>query len=121
MQNTFQILTIIPDSSEILAVINISNSSISKIKLGQNVIFQISDLPYTKYGKLEGSIILIPADAVLSENPYYPVEVKLNKGSLKYKNEIIKLKIGTKVSAKIITDSNTIFQKILGKLVNYDK
>lgn len=116
-----QIATIVPDSLDLLAVINISNSSISKIKIGQNVIFQISDLPYTKYGKLEGKIILIPADAIESDNPYYPVEVKLDKGSLTYKKETIKLKVGTKVNAKIITDSNTIFQKIIGKLVSYDK
>lgn len=116
-----QIATIVPDSLDLLAVINISNSSISKIKIGQNVIFQISDLPYTKYGKLEGKIILIPADAIESDNPYFPVEVKLDKGSLTYKKETIKLKVGTKVNAKIITDSNTIFQKMIGKLVSYDK
>ena len=120
-----EILTIIPDNQNLKAVINVSNSNISKIKLGQEVLFQIKDLPYTKYGKLKGKITLIPSDAVVSDTVYFPVEVELDRNFLQdknlfEKNEKIFLKVGTKVSAKIIVDKNTIFQKLLKKLVIYD-
>lgn len=111
------LLSIIPVDTELKAIVNVSNSNISKIKIGQNVLLQINDLPYTKYGKIEGKIILIPSDVIISENPYYPVEVLLDKNYVKHKSEKVYLKIGTKVSTKIIVDSNTIFQKILNKLV----
>lgn len=115
------VLSIIPESSEMKAIINISNSNISKIQKNQTVLFQIKDLPYTKYGKLEGKITFIPVDAVISDTPYYPVEVSLNKTSLAYRKEIINLKVGTKISAKVLVDTNTIAQRALQKLVVYVK
>lgn len=120
-----EILTIIPDNQKLKAIINISNSSISKIKVGQDVLFQIKDLPYTKFGKLKGKISLIPSDAVVADNVYFPVEVELEKNYLQAQNQFGKkekvfIKVGTKVTAKVIVDKNTIFQKVLQKLVIYD-
>ena len=56
----------------------------------------------------------------------FSVEVDLEKSFLQSKKifghiETVNLKVGTKVSAKVIVDKNTIFQKILQKLVIYDK
>jgi hypothetical protein len=36
------------------------------------------------------------------------------------KTEVVMLKIGTKVNAKVIVDKNTIFQKLLQKIMVYD-
>ena len=121
-----QILTLIPEKPELKCVINVSNSGISKIKIGQDVFFQIKDLPFTKYGKLQGKICMIPSDAVMAEAPFYPVEVLLSKNYMKAKNqfgktEVVMLKIGTKVNAKVIVDKNTIFQKLLQKIMVYDE
>ncbi len=120
-----EVLTIIPDNQNLKAIINVNNSKISKIKLGQEVLFQIEDLPYTKYGKLKGKITLIPSDAVVSDIVYFPVEVELDRNFLMAKNKLEKegkifLKVGTKVYSKIVVDKNTIFQKLLKKLAIYD-
>ena len=68
---------------------------------------------------------MIPSDAVMAEAPFYPVEVLLSKNYMKAKNqfgktEVVMLKIGTKVNAKVIVDKNTIFQKLLQKIMVYD-
>lgn len=119
------ILTIIPEKQGLKCVINISSSSISKIKIGQDVFFQIEDLPFTKYGKLQGKISMIPSDAVISEKPFFPVEVLLLQDYMVAKTrfgktDTVLLKIGTKVNAKVIVDRNTIMQKILQKMVVYN-
>lgn len=119
-----EILTIIPQNPNLKVIININNSNISKIKLGQEVFIQIKDLPYTKYGKLKGIISFIPND-VAQGTTYFPVEVYLEKNFLQSKNKFTKnnkifLKIGTKVSAKIIVDKNTLFQKFLQKVIMND-
>ncbi len=76
-------------------------------------------MPYTKYGKLEGIISLIPFDTDYSEQSYYSVEVTINKKYMSSKKEIITLRVGTKVSAKIVVDANTIFQKFFQKIIDY--
>lgn len=116
-----EILRILPNENSIKCIAKIQNNSISKIKKGQEVFLEIKDLPFTKYGKLKGVVSLIPQDVVDNENPYYPVEIELERNYLQnLKREKVFIKIGTCASVKIITDRNTIFQKILQTLIVYD-
>lgn len=117
-----QILSIIPETKELKCIINVSNSNISKIELNQDVFIRIEDLPFTKYGKIQGKINMIPYDAVIEDNSFYPLEVLLSNNYVKSKNlcnnsEIVMLKIGTKVNAEIIVDRNTIIQKLIQGLM----
>lgn len=118
-----QILTLIPETTELKCIINVSNSKISKIQKGQEVFIRIEDLPFTKYGKIKGRVTVVPYDAVMDDNSFYPIEVVLLSTYVKSKNifnnnEIIMLKIGTKISAEIIVGRNTIIQKLVQELIN---
>ena len=119
------ILSVIPNNSNLKCILNVSNSHISKIKIGQSVLLQIEDLPFTKYGKIQGTVCLIPQDSIISEKSYFPVEVLLDKNFVEakklFKKEKIFIKVGSKVTGKIIVDSNTVFEKILEKVVLHDK
>ena len=102
-----QVLSIIPFSNQLKCIVKIPCNSISKIKENQNVFFQIKDLPSTKYGKLQGKINLIPADVRRNESPFFPVEINLDKCYLQnWKKEKLYIRVGTKVIAKINTDSD---------------
>lgn len=116
-----EILKITPNNSSLKALITIPNTKISKIKIQQKVLLQISDLPYTKYGKIEGDITLIPTDTASADDNYYSVEVTLRKNFVSDKKEKTFLKVGTGVYAKVIVDKNTIFQKFVQKIFIHDK
>ena len=117
-----EILRIIPNENSIKCIAKIPNNNISKIKIGQVVFLEIKDLPFTKYGKLKGKVSMIPKDVIENENQYYPIEIELERNYLQnFKKEKIFIKIGTRTSVKIITDRDTIFQKILQALIVYDK
>lgn len=111
-----EILKILPKGDSLKCIVKIQNNYISKINIGQEAFIQIQDLPFIKYGKLKGKLSLISQDVVDSENPYYSVEINLDRNYLQnWKKEKVYLKIGTGVSVKIITDKNTIIQKIIQK------
>lgn len=117
-----KILAIIPDGDELKAVLPVNNYNISKIKIGQDVLLQIKDLPYTKYGKLYGKITRISKDVVNEGSSYFLIDVLMSKNFLQFKKgwnekDRIFLKVGSEISAKIIVDSNTIFQRIIQGLV----
>lgn len=120
-----EILTIIPITNNIKCIANISSSNISKIKIGQEVIVQIDDLPWTKYGKLIGKVSLIPSDVKksieLSGGNFFPVEIQLSQNYLQdRKKEKVFLHIGSSANVKIKVSKNTIFQKFLQSLVLND-
>lgn len=119
------ILTIIPITNNIKCIANLSSSNISKIKVGQEAIVQIDDLPWTKYGKLKGIVSLIPTDVVkiqeFSTKNFLPVEIQLSQNFLQdRKKEKIFLHIGSSANVKIKVSENTIFQKFLQSLVLND-
>lgn len=119
------VLSIVPKDTKLKCILHVSNSNISKINIGQKTFLQIKDLPFTKYGKIQGTVSLIPQDSIISEKSYFPVEILLDKNFVESKSllkkEKIFLKVGSKVTGKIIVDSNTVFEKILEKVVLHDK
>ncbi|MBR5646356.1 MAG: HlyD family efflux transporter periplasmic adaptor subunit [Treponema sp.] len=117
------ILTIIPESDNLKCKVLIPSSSISKIKIGQEAIVQITDLPWSKYGKVLGSVSLVPPDAIQILNSYpnnvFPVEIKLQQNYLQDREkEKVFLHIGSSAKVRIKISKNTIFQKFLQRLIN---
>lgn len=117
-----KILTIIPESEKLRCIAPVPASKISKVKVGQEVIIQLNDLPWTKYGKLNGKVSLVPSDSLqvsanLSQN-IFPVEITLSQNFLQDRNKNkVYLHIGSTASVRIKISKNTIFQKFLQSLV----
>ncbi|MCF0124333.1 MAG: HlyD family efflux transporter periplasmic adaptor subunit, partial [Treponema sp.] len=120
-----EILNIVPDIDSLNCVAYVPASKISKITIGQEVIVQIDDLPWTKYGKLIGTVGLIPPDAIQSTDISYeknfPVIVNLSQNFLQdRKKKKVYLHVGTSTKVKIKVSQNTIFEKFLQSLVSND-
>lgn len=119
------ILTIIPPTDNLKCIANISSSNISKVKIGQEVIVQIDDLPWTRYGKLIGIVSLIPSDVIktqdLSAENVLPIEIQLSQNYLQdRKKEKTFLHVGSSANVKIKVSKYTVFQKFLQSLVLND-
>ena len=110
-----EILTIIPGSDNLKCLAFIPSSNISKIKIGQEVIVQAMDLPWTKYGKVLGTISLIPPD---STKNVFPIEIKLHQNYIKdCRNEKVFFHVGGLTRVRIKISENTIIQKILQMVI----
>lgn len=92
------------------------------MKVGQEVTIQLNDLPWTKYGKLNGKVSLVPSDSLQvsanSSQSIFPVEIILSQNFLQDRNKNkVYLHIGSTASVRIKISKNTIFQKFLQSLV----
>ena len=117
-----KILTIIPESEKLRCIASVPASNISKLKIGQDAILQFNDLPWTKYGKLNGKVSLVPSDSLQvsanSSQNIFPVEIILSQDFLQDRNKNkVYLHIGSTASVRIKISENTIFQKFLQSLV----
>ena len=117
-----KILTIIPESEKLRCIAPVPASKISKVKVGQEVTIQLNDLPWTKYGKLNGKVSLVPSDSFQvsanSSQNIFPVEIILSQNFLQDRNKNkVYLHIGSTASVRIKISKNTIFQKFLQSLV----
>ena len=98
------LVTIIPQKG-LKAKVNISNSDIGSIEKGQKASIRVDAYPFTKYGEIIGTVTNVVADALPPDeklNYYrYPVEISLEKNTLKNKYKTVKLKNGMAISANI--------------------
>jgi HlyD family secretion protein len=112
--------TIVPSSSSLKAILYIPESDISKIEEGQKIEYVFDSLPYAEYGKINGSIISISADAVADEDngtKYYLAQADLSELSLTNKdNEVRTVQTGQLCQAKIISGSKKVIIWLLEKI-----
>lgn len=116
------ILSIIPDTEQLQCIASIPSSNISKIKVGQESIIQITDLPWTKYGKLIGTVSIIPPDAIDSSNAkinkVFPVVIDIRQNYLQdRRKEKIFLHVGSTGKVSIRVSKNTVFQRFLERII----
>lgn len=115
------LVTIIPDqTSEYKVELYIHNSDISKIKVGDEIKYHLSALPYKEYGELKGKITNISSDTVTNEADgldYYLVEASIqNKALSSYKGKKTEITIGMQTKAYVVTDQKKLLHAALEKL-----
>ena len=113
------ILRIIPNENEHLkAEIILDASKIARLKNGQIVNLRFPGLPPSRFGQLQGTISLIPADiTVSSNNPVFLVEADIPEPFLFANNgEKINLRSGLSAEARIIVSRDSVMKMILRKL-----
>ena len=104
-QNAEPLLKVVP-TGELDAEVNIGNSDIGFIKVGQDVEVRVDSFPFTEYGDLDGSISDIGADSLppneIVGSYHFPVMIDLENSNLKTKDGlIIQLQSGMTVTCNI--------------------
>ena len=98
------LLTIIPQKG-LKAKVDISNSDIGSIEVGQKAKIRVDAYPFTKYGEIIGTVNEIGADALPPDDKAdyyrYPVEIKLDREVLMGQYGEVKLKNGMSITANI--------------------
>ena len=113
------LLTIVPDGSNVIAEIQVTNRELSYLYEGQKTLLRLDAMPYQKFGKLNGVIMSISPSTVKNQDeiPVYIVRVKPEKQFL-YSNKGEKhyLQSGMTVAADFITRNKSIIDFIIEPL-----
>ena len=116
-----QVATIIPPSeSEFKVQLYVSNSDIANISLGDDVKYNLSALPSSQYGMVNGKVTSISTDTLVQDGQYsgyYLVECSIANTTLTDKDgNSGSVVIGMQVEAKIVTQNKTIIRYLLEKI-----
>ena len=115
-----EIAQIAPNNTPLVIKARVSTQDIGKVKVGQKSQIRVSAYPYPDYGILQGTVMAISPDALISQNtgstpipPYY--EVTINPEKLYLKDARNTLQAGMEMQVDIVTKNETVLKFILRK------
>ncbi|MDR1221243.1 MAG: HlyD family secretion protein [Treponema sp.] len=115
-----EVIRIIPDSAEQLKVeLMVDAAYIARVKIGQRATLRFPGLPPSKFGQLEATIHLIPADYTIGNGltTYFVVEAYITEPYLvSSRGERLLLHPGVSAEGRIITEQDTVIRMLLKKL-----
>ena len=111
---------IINDESNLEVELVIPDKDIGKLKVNQEIKYNITSLPYTEFGFINGEIESLSISSKIEENTgvvYYTGVGSLEKNNVKsYNGESFDIKSGMTCEAKIITGKKKMLYYLLEKL-----
>ncbi|MEO6523812.1 MAG: HlyD family efflux transporter periplasmic adaptor subunit [Mucilaginibacter sp.] len=106
-QTIFQISNI---QKDFFGELSIPQSSIAKIKPGQDVLLKVRNFPFQEYGLLHGKIRYIIEDPF--KNSGYLGEVEFNTNNVTDMKKVIALKQGLDADAEVIIQRRSLLKRI---------
>jgi HlyD family type I secretion membrane fusion protein len=111
---------IINDESNLEVELIIPDKDIGKLAVNQEIKYNISSLPYTEFGFVNGEVESLSLNSKVDENTgviYYTGVGNLEKTNVKsYNNESFDIKAGMTCEAQIITGNKKMLYYLLEKL-----
>ena len=109
------IMEIVPTDDELVVEARVSPADIGHVKQGQPSDIKIDSYDPAKFGSVKGQVRRISANTYLNEKsqPYYRVEISLEKDHLGKASDSLRIIPGMTVMADIITGSKTILDYLL--------
>jgi len=128
-----QLMVIVPKNGGLEVEAFIENKDIGFIEPSQEVAIKIDTFKFTKYGIIEGEVMTLSRDAVLTESQQeglpplrpeeqqalYKARIKLDKSSIKIDGRDVPLSSGMSVTAEIKTGQQRVIEYILSPLLRY--
>lgn len=115
VESSAELMTIVPNTQEMLAEVKIKPEEIAKLHIGQAVKLKVTAFDYSIYGDLDGKIVNISPDTITDKDTnedHYLIYVKTDKNYLS-DNEKYKIKVGMTVSADVLVGKKTIMAFLL--------
>lgn len=114
-----ELYSIVPIQDQYVAILKVSNESIGKIRLAQDVLTAVDAYSYQRYGQYLGKVKAIN-QLVSKEGSYFEVEATLVKREGAFSNRAIASDIplfpGMTVQSFIVLEKQTILNSLLEKL-----
>lgn len=109
-----EILTVNPVQHIFFGEISIVQENRTKIKIGQKVLIKLKSYPYQQFGLLQGKISYL--SDVLYKDSIYVGRVSLEPFEQKNATKEVSLKNGMDADVEVITDKNSLLQRIFRNL-----
>lgn len=139
-----QLMSIVPNKSEIEVEAMISNRDIGFVDAGQNAEIKVDTFNFTRYGLLHGKVTNVSQDAIVREKPadkataqkagalsessepqgqelLYSARISLKEKSMLIENKLVNLVPGMAVTAEIKTGERRIVEYLMSPLLRYQK
>jgi membrane fusion protein len=109
-------MAILPEGSELQAVLKVPSSAIGFLEKGQKVKIAIDAFPYQRFGTIDGVITSLAESPISERMPsgetasVYMVRAKLNNSSMSAFGRREKLLVGMTLSARIIMENRSLIE-----------
>lgn len=110
VQSGEELLSILPDSEELLLEVKVLNRDIGFIHEGMRAKVKMATFPFQEFGTINGEVVKVSANAV-SDKQFglvFPTRIKLNKHSIKVHGQDVQLTPGMSATGEIITRKKSI-------------
>jgi len=110
------ILEIVPEEAKLMMNARIKPADIGFIRVGHEVHVRVQAYDASTYGKLEGKVETLGADAVMDEKtgePYFEVQISAERGQLKLHGKPLAITPGMPVDVGILTGERSVAQYLL--------
>lgn len=110
------ILEIVPDEASLLVSVRIKPADVGFIRIGHEAHVRVLAYDAATYGKLEGRVQTLGADAVLDEKtgePYFEVQISAPRDQLKLHGKVLAITPGMPVEVGILTGERSVAQYLL--------
>ncbi|MBX2861530.1 MAG: HlyD family type I secretion periplasmic adaptor subunit [Vampirovibrio sp.] len=104
------LISLVPEEMALVAEVRVTNQDLGYIKLGQESALRLDALPYTKFGRLEGSITAISPTSTQDETGqvFYTVQITPDQQYLTLDDKKYPIKSGMTLTTDIITREKNI-------------
>jgi hemolysin D len=116
-----ELMKIVPRDEAIVVEAWILNKDIGFVEAGQPAEIKIETFPFTKYGTIEGTIIMISDDATSDPEHglIYAARVGMAKSTLRVGKRLVKMTPGMAVTVEIKTGSRRLIEYLTSPLLRY--
>jgi HlyD family secretion protein len=110
-----EILTILPDNSNLVLLVNVSNQDIGFVRQGMRVKTKLATFPFQEFGTLEGVVEQISPNGIVDQKAglIFPARVRLSRNSMRVRGKEVTLVPGMAATGEIVTRQRTILNFLL--------
>ena len=115
IEQQFEVATIVPPYDSIIGKIALQMKGSGKVRKGQKVLIKLDGFPYQEYGFVRG---FIEKKASIPRDDAYMVDVRLPKGLVTNRNEVLRFEQRIQGVAEIITDNKSLLHRVFDQIAS---
>ncbi|MFE1748444.1 HlyD family efflux transporter periplasmic adaptor subunit [Coleofasciculus sp. H7-2] len=105
-----ELLSILPESEELLVEVKVLNRDIGFIRKGMKAKVKMATFPFQEFGTVEGEVVQVSPNAIADQDLglVFPTRIKLKKHSIQVQNQEVTFTPGIAATGEIITRRKSV-------------
>ncbi|MEP0811317.1 HlyD family secretion protein [Trichocoleus sp. ST-U2] len=105
-----ELLSILPESEELLVEVKVVNRDIGFIRKGMKAKVKMATFPFQEFGTVEGEVVQVSPNAIADQELglVFPTRIKLKQNSLQVQNQKVAFTPGMAATGEIITRKKSV-------------